>query len=57
MGADLIAGADVNPKKFALAKQLAARRYNPQDYLQQLMQQAAGESPTGFGWDYTFDCM
>ena len=58
VGAHPIVGVDVNPKKFALAKQLGCTAcYNPQDYPGKPMQQVlVGESPTGFGWDYTFDC-
>ena len=53
-----IVGIDVNPKKFALAKTLGCDEcYNPMDHKETPMQQLlVKESPTGFGFDYTFDC-
>merc|ERR1712187_170133 len=41
-----------------LAKKLGCNVcYNPKDYPDKPMQQVLiGESPTGFGFDYTFDC-
>jgi len=58
IGASHIVGIDVNPGKFEMAKKLGCHVcYNPKDYPDKPMQQVLiGESPTGFGYDYTFDC-
>jgi len=58
VGASHIVGIDFNPGKFELAKKLGCDVcYNPKDYADKPMQQVlVGESPTGFGFDYTFDC-
>jgi len=58
IGASTIVGIDVNPSKFALAKKLGCTEcYNPKDYPEKNMQSVlVGASPTGFGFDYTFDC-
>ena len=58
MGAQHIVGIDVNPKKFELAKKLGCTEcINPNDHKGKPMQQVlVGTSPTGFGYDYTFDC-
>ena len=56
-GAYPIVGIDVNPKKFALAKQLGCTEcINPKDHSQPMQQVLVSTSPTGFGYDYTFDC-
>lgn len=58
VGASEIVGIDVNPGKFELAKKLGCTKcLNPKDFPDKPMQQVlVGESPTGFGYDYTFDC-
>ena len=57
IGAHPIVGIDVNPKKFALAKQLGCTEcINPKDHSKPMQQVLVGASPTGFGYDYTFDC-
>jgi len=58
VGAAHIVGVDINPKKFELAKQLGCTDcLNPMDYGDEKMQQVlVRTSPTGFGYDYTFDC-
>jgi len=58
IGCTTIVGIDVNPKKFALAKELGCTScINPKDHDGKPMQQVlVGSSPTGFGYDYTFDC-
>lgn len=58
VGASHIVGIDINPGKFALAKELGCDEcYNPADYGDEPMQQVlVKNSPTGFGYDYTFDC-
>jgi S-(hydroxymethyl)glutathione dehydrogenase/alcohol dehydrogenase len=58
IGASEIVGVDVNEKKFELATKLGCTKcYNPKDFPDKPMQQVLIEnSPTGFGFDYTFDC-
>uniref|UniRef100_A0A7S1NV84 S-(hydroxymethyl)glutathione dehydrogenase n=1 Tax=Eutreptiella gymnastica TaxID=73025 RepID=A0A7S1NV84_9EUGL len=57
VGASHIVGVDTNPKKFELAKQQGASVcLNPKDYNEPMQQVLVRESPTGFGFDYTFDC-
>ena len=59
IGATEIVGIDVNPKKFALATKLGCTKcVSPKDTDGKPMQQyLVGVSPTGFGFDYTFDCV
>merc|ERR1712187_859019 len=48
---------DINPGKFELAKKLGCTKcLNPKDFDKPMQQVLVGESPTGFGYDYTFDC-
>jgi len=57
VGATHIVGVDVNPKKFEMAKTLGCTAcFNPKDHEQPMQQVLVGASPTGFGFDYTFDC-
>ena len=51
-------GVDVNPKKYELAKSVGCTDcINPLDHKDTPMQQVlVAGSPTGFGYDYTFDC-
>uniref|UniRef100_A0A6T2HDZ2 S-(hydroxymethyl)glutathione dehydrogenase n=1 Tax=Eutreptiella gymnastica TaxID=73025 RepID=A0A6T2HDZ2_9EUGL len=57
VGAKAIVGIDTNPKKFEMAKQLGCTLcLNPKGYDKPMQQVLVGESPTGYGWDYTFDC-
>ena len=58
IGAQHIVGVDINPKKFALAMELGCTAcYNPTEFPDKPFQQTlVGKSPTGFGFDYTFDC-
>jgi len=58
VGASHIVGIDVNPNKFEMAKKLGCDVcYNPKDHGDEPMQQVlVKNSPTGFGFDYTFDC-
>jgi S-(hydroxymethyl)glutathione dehydrogenase/alcohol dehydrogenase len=58
VGATHIVGIDVNPKKFALAKELGCTDcLNPKDYGDEPTQQVlVRTSPTGYGYDYTYDC-
>ena len=57
IGAHPIVGIDVNPKKFELAKKLGCTEcINPKDHSKPLQQVLVAQSPTGFGYDYTFDC-
>jgi len=58
VGASAIVGIDVNPKKFALAKELGCTDcINPLDHKGTPMQQVlVAGSPTKFGYDHTFDC-
>jgi len=58
VGAHPIVGIDTNPKKFEIAKKLGCTEcVNPADHADKPMQQVlVGMSPTGFGYDYTFDC-
>lgn len=57
-GASCIAGIDVNPDKFEIAKKLGATVcYNPKDFPDKSMQSVLVEkSPSGWGFDYTYDC-
>ena len=56
IGAHPIIGIDVNEKKFAIAKQLGCTDcVNPKDHDKPMQQVLIGMSPTGFGYDYTFD--
>jgi len=58
VGASKIVGIDTNPKKFELAKQLGCDAcVNPAEYPDESPTQVlVRTSPTGFGFDYTFDC-
>jgi len=57
VGAHPIIGIDVNEKKFDIAKQLGCTDcVNPKSYDKPMQQVLVGMSPTGFGYDYTFDC-
>merc|ERR1711918_138134 len=57
VGASHIVGIDVNPKKFDIAKELgAAECLNPKDFDKPIQQVLVEQSPTKFGFDYTFDC-
>jgi len=58
VGASHIVGVDLNPKKFEIAKSLGATDcVNPADFPDKKIQEVlVGMSPTGFGYDYTFDC-
>lgn len=58
IGATEIVGIDLNPKKFELAKKLGCTKcISPTDTDGKPMQQVlVAMSPTGFGYDYTFDC-
>jgi S-(hydroxymethyl)glutathione dehydrogenase/alcohol dehydrogenase len=57
VGATTIYGIDVNPGKFDIAKKLGATHcVNPKDHDKPIQQVLVGMSPTGFGFDYTFDC-
>ena len=56
-GASHIVGVDINPKKFELAKQLGCTScINPKDYEDPMQKVLVSTSPTGFGYDYTYDC-
>ena len=59
VGASHIVGVDVNPSKFALAKELGCTAcFNPKDHPGKPMQSVlVGASPAGWGFDYTFDCV
>lgn len=55
-GASRIIGIDLNPKKFAMAKQLGATDFvNPNDVDGPIQKHLAGKM-TKWGIDYTFDC-
>jgi S-(hydroxymethyl)glutathione dehydrogenase/alcohol dehydrogenase len=57
IGCTHIVGIDVNPKKFELAKKLGCTEcINPKDHDKPMQQVLVASSPTGFGYDYTFDC-
>jgi S-(hydroxymethyl)glutathione dehydrogenase/alcohol dehydrogenase len=57
VGASEIVGIDMNPKKFELATQLGCTKcLNPADFDKPMAQVLVEQSPTGFGYDYTFDC-
>lgn len=57
-GASCIAAVDINADKFEIAKKLGATHFfNPKDYPDQSMQSVlVKESPSGWGFDYTYDC-
>lgn len=57
IGANQIVGIDMNEKKFEIAKELGCTEcVNPKSYDKPMQQVLVGMSPTGFGYDYTFDC-
>lgn len=57
VGASEIVGIDMNPKKFDLAMQLGCTKcLNPADFDKPMGEVLVEQSPTGFGFDYTFDC-
>jgi len=57
VGASEIVGIDMNPKKFELATQLGCTKcLNPADFDKPMGEVLVEKSPTGFGFDYTFDC-
>jgi S-(hydroxymethyl)glutathione dehydrogenase/alcohol dehydrogenase len=57
VGCQEIVGIDMNPKKFELATKLGCSKcVNPKDHDKPMQQVLVGMSPTGFGYDYTFDC-
>jgi len=52
-----IVGIDVNASKFEIAKKLGATAcFNPKDYDKPIQHVLVENSPTKFGFDYTFDC-
>ncbi len=53
-----IFAVDINPDKFALAQAMGATDcVNPSDYEKPIQQVLVEKSPTGFGIDYTFECV
>merc|ERR1712083_112651 len=57
VGATHIVGVDMNPKKYEIAKKLGCTEcYNPKDFDKPIQAVLVEKSPTGFGFDYTFDC-
>ena len=58
-GAEHILAVDINPGKFKAATDWGATScLNPKDYEgQSLTQVLIEKSPTGWGWDYTFECI
>ena len=58
VGASHIVGVDINPKKFELATELGCTEcINSMDYPEEPIQKVlVRTSPTGHGYDYTFDC-
>jgi len=57
-GAAQIFGVDINPEKFAAAKQWGATEcVNPKDYDKPIQQVMVEKSPSGWGIDYTFECI
>ena len=57
-GASSIFVIDINPSKFEYARELGATHFvNPMDFPGKAIQSVlTGMSPTGYGFDYTFDC-
>jgi S-(hydroxymethyl)glutathione dehydrogenase/alcohol dehydrogenase len=57
VGASHIVGVDINPRKFDLARELGCNEcYNPAEYEEAMQKVLVRTSPTGHGYDYTFDC-
>jgi S-(hydroxymethyl)glutathione dehydrogenase/alcohol dehydrogenase len=57
VGASHIVGIDMNPKKFEIAKKLGCTDcICPKDFDKPIQGVLVEKSPTGFGYDYTFDC-
>ena len=57
IGAHPIVGIDMNEKKFEIAKSLGCTEcVNPKSFDKPMQQVLVGMSPTGFGYDHTFDC-
>eukprot|EP00308_Calcidiscus_leptoporus_P016912 CAMPEP_0119380276 /NCGR_PEP_ID=MMETSP1334-20130426/56210_1 /TAXON_ID=127549 /ORGANISM="Calcidiscus leptoporus, Strain RCC1130" /LENGTH=382 /DNA_ID=CAMNT_0007400035 /DNA_START=13 /DNA_END=1161 /DNA_ORIENTATION=+ len=57
VGATTIVGIDVNPAKFKIAMELGCTYcINSKDFEEPIQQVLVKRSPTGFGFDYTFDC-
>jgi S-(hydroxymethyl)glutathione dehydrogenase/alcohol dehydrogenase len=57
VGCTEIVGVDINESKFPLATKLGATKcLNSKDLDKPTQQVLVGMSPTGFGYDYTFDC-
>jgi len=60
IGAHPIVGIDMNEKKYAIAKQLGCTScVNPKEATEagmSMQQFLVANSPTGFGYDHTFDC-
>jgi len=57
VNASSIVGVDVNPSKFKMAAELGATMcLNPKDFDKPMQQVLIEKSPTGFGFDHTFDC-
>jgi S-(hydroxymethyl)glutathione dehydrogenase/alcohol dehydrogenase len=57
VGASHIVGIDMNPKKFEIAKKLGCTDcLCPKDFDKPIQGVLVEKSPTGFGYDYTFDC-
>ncbi|KAL4421563.1 hypothetical protein ABPG75_010854 [Micractinium tetrahymenae] len=57
-GASRIFAVDINPDKFAAAKEWGATDcVNPKDYDKPIQQVLVEMSPSGWGIDYTFECI
>ncbi|PRW60671.1 Alcohol dehydrogenase class-3 [Chlorella sorokiniana] len=57
-GASRIFAVDINPEKFEAAKQWGATDcVNPKDYDKPIQQVLVEQSPSGWGIDYTFECI
>ena len=57
-GAAHIIAIDTNPAKFETALSWGATdTLNPKDYDEPLAQVLVKKSPSGWGWDYTFECI
>jgi len=57
-GAAHIMAVDTNPKKFELATKWGATEcLNPKDHDKPLASVLVEKSPSGWGWDYTFECI
>eukprot|EP00049_Salpingoeca_infusionum_P008022 m.129524 g.129524 ORF g.129524 m.129524 type:complete len:691 (-) comp13890_c0_seq1:180-2252(-) len=55
-GASAIFAVDINPSKFDFARKLGATScVNPKDYDRPIQQVLVEMSPSGYGFDYTFD--